>query len=91
MNETQHSILINSITISTVTLPAHVVTARVHTAQEMSIQGTTIATIITDDVDTIVSELSGEGSVDLTTQYGYVDVWGTDDDGNEWRVFVRAN
>jgi hypothetical protein len=29
-----------------------------------------------------------DGSVDLVGQYGYVDVWGTDNDGNEYRLHV---
>lgn len=29
-----------------------------------------------------------EGSRDLVSQYGYVDVWGTDDDAGEYRLHI---
>lgn len=32
-----------------------------------------------------------EGSTDLVSQYGYVDVWGTDDEGNEYRLHVTPS
>lgn len=30
-----------------------------------------------------------EGSCDLLAQYGYVDVWGTTDDGAEYRLHIE--
>jgi hypothetical protein len=32
-----------------------------------------------------------DGSVDLISQYGYVDVWGTDDDGVEYRLHITPS
>lgn len=37
-------------------------------------------------IDALVSE--ADGSVDVVAQYGHVDVWGTDEDGGEWRLNV---
>ena len=38
------------------------------------------------EIDALCGE--AEGSCDLVSQYGYVDVWGTDDDGGEYRLHV---
>lgn len=38
------------------------------------------------EIDALCAE--SDGSVDLVSQYGYVDVWGTDDDGGEYRLHV---
>lgn len=38
------------------------------------------------EIDGLCAE--AEGSCDLTAQYGYVDVWGSDDDGGEYRLHI---
>lgn len=42
------------------------------------------------DTRAAIDSLCGkaDGSVDLVSQYGYFDIWGTDDDGNEYRLHV---
>jgi photosystem II stability/assembly factor-like uncharacterized protein len=35
-----------------------------------------------------IEALDSEGSTDVVSQYGYVDVWGTTDAGDEWRLHV---
>ena len=39
-----------------------------------------------EEIDGLCAE--AEGSCDLVSQYGYVDVWGTDDDGEEYRLHI---
>lgn len=39
-----------------------------------------------EEIDALCAE--AEGSTDLISQYGYVDVWGTDDDGEEYRLQI---
>lgn len=38
------------------------------------------------EIDALCAD--AEGSEDLVSQYGYVDIWGTDDDGVEYRLHV---
>lgn len=40
----------------------------------------------TNEIETICSE--ADGSCDLVSQYGYVDVWGADEDGQEYRLYI---
>lgn len=39
-----------------------------------------------EEIDGLCAE--ADGSTDLVSQYGYVDVWGTDDDGVEYRLHI---
>jgi hypothetical protein len=39
-----------------------------------------------EEIDGLCAE--ADGSTDLVNQYGYVDVWGTDDDGVEYRLHI---
>jgi hypothetical protein len=39
-----------------------------------------------EEIDGLCAE--ADGNTDLVTQYGYVDVWGTDDDGVEYRLHI---
>ena len=41
------------------------------------------------EIDGLCAE--AEGSVDLVSQYRYVDVWGTDDDGVEYRLHITPS
>ena len=42
-----------------------------------------------EEIDGLCAE--ADGSVDLISQYGYVDVWGTNDDGVEYRLHVTPD
>jgi hypothetical protein len=42
-----------------------------------------------EEIDGLCAE--AEGSADLVSQYGYVDVWGTDDDGAEYRLHITPS
>lgn len=39
-----------------------------------------------EEIDGLCAE--AEGSCDLVAQYGYVDVWGVEDDGVEYRLHI---